>query len=61
MDGSPLLQLLVHPAGGAAGPRANAEAFLEALAAGTDAEGLMVMQWRQAGLPVVERRPSYVH
>jgi hypothetical protein len=44
VDGSPLLRLLVHPAVGAAGPRAIAEAFLAALAAGTDAEGLMAKQ-----------------
>jgi hypothetical protein len=60
VDGSPLLRLLVHPAVGAAGPRAIAAAFLAALTAGTDAEDLMAMQWRQAGLPVVERRPPYV-
>jgi hypothetical protein len=60
VDGSPLVRLLVHPAIGAVDPRAIAEAFLTALANTADAERLMAMQWRQAGLPVVERRPPHV-
>jgi hypothetical protein len=55
--GLPTLRLLVHPAVGALDPRAVADAFLTAIAGIGDAERLMTLQWRQAGLPVVSREP----
>jgi hypothetical protein len=59
-DGRPLVRLLMHPALGPADPRAVADAFLTAIASGSDAQRLMVMQWRQGGLPVVERQVPHV-
>jgi hypothetical protein len=56
-DGRPTLRLLVHPAVGTLEPAAVAEAFLSTLGAGAGAERIMTMQWRQAGLLHVERRP----
>ena len=55
-DGRPTLRLLVHPAVGSVEPAAVAEAFLSALGAGSGAERIMTMQWRQAQLVHVERR-----
>lgn len=56
-DGQPALRLLVHPAVGPLEPGAVAEAFLSILGAGSGVERVMVMQWRQARLLQVERRP----
>jgi hypothetical protein len=56
-DGRPRLRLLVHPAVGPLDEAAVAEAFLRSIGEGSGVERLVELQWRQAGLPVVERRP----
>jgi hypothetical protein len=57
VDGSPCLRLLVHPALGPLDPAAVADTFLRAIGEGSGVEHLIELQWRQAGLPIVERRP----
>jgi hypothetical protein len=59
-DGRSLVRLLVHPAVGIVEEGAVAEAFLSALAQVSETQRLMATQWRQAGLPVVERRAPFV-
>ena len=56
-DGRPDVQLLVHPRLGPLDIAGVAAAFLEAIGAGDGAERIMALQWSQAGLPRVERRP----
>ena len=56
-DGAPRLTLLASPELGPLDEPAVAEAFLSLLAAGSDAERVMALQWRQAKLLRVERRP----
>jgi hypothetical protein len=56
-DGRPRLRLLVHPALGPLDAAAVAETFLRSVGEGSGVERLVELQWRQAGLPVVERRP----
>jgi hypothetical protein len=58
-DGRPRLRLLVHPDVGPADSARVMETFLEALAAGSDAERLMVNQLRQERILDVERRAPY--
>ena len=53
--GGPLVRLIVHPRVGDVDERAVADAFLGALAGGSEGERLMELQWRAAGLPRVER------
>src|SRR5262245_56686336 len=55
-DGRPRLRLLVDPALGPLDEAAVAETFLAAIGQGTGVEHLVELQWRRAGLPVVERR-----
>jgi hypothetical protein len=55
--GQPLLKLLVHPRLGPLDERRLVEAFLEALGTGSDARQAMALQWREAGLPRIERQP----
>jgi hypothetical protein len=55
--GGPRLRLLVHPALGPLDEAAVAETFLTSIGEGSGIERLVELQWRQAGLPVVERRP----
>ena len=55
-DGSPRLRLLVHPALGPLDADAVADAFLEAIGAGTESQRVMGLAWRQAGFVRVERR-----
>ena len=55
--GQPRLRLLAHPAIGPLDAEALADAFLSALGAGSDAERVMELQWRESGLLQVERRP----
>jgi hypothetical protein len=55
-DGRPRLRLLVHPSLGPLDAEAVADAFLSAIGAGSGAEHVMALQWRQAGLVGVERR-----
>jgi hypothetical protein len=55
--GQPRLSLLVHPALGQLDPAAVADAFLSGIGSGSGTERVMALQWRQAGLLRVERRP----
>jgi hypothetical protein len=54
-DGRPRLRLLVHPNVGPADSARMMDAFLDALAAGSDTERLMVNQLRQERILGVER------
>ena len=56
-DGQPTLRLLINPAIGAVEPDQVGEAFLAALGAGSGAERVAALQWRQGGWLQVERRP----
>ncbi|MDR7543786.1 MAG: hypothetical protein QN120_06025 [Armatimonadota bacterium] len=56
-DGKPRLRLLVHPSVGPVDLRAVADAFLEAIGAGSGAERVMQHVWRDAGMLLVERTP----
>jgi hypothetical protein len=56
-DGQPRLALLVHPAVGPLDVDTVRAAFLEAIGAGSGAERVMALLWRDAGLLRVERRP----
>jgi hypothetical protein len=56
-DGQPRLRLLINPAIGAVEPDQVGEAFLAALGAGSGAERVAALQWRQGGWLQVERRP----
>jgi hypothetical protein len=58
--GRPVLRLLVHPDVGPLDTAAVADAFLEAIGVGSGAERIMALDWRQAGLPRVERRAPLV-
>jgi hypothetical protein len=49
-------QLLCRPLD----PGAVSAVFLAAITETSPTEALMAMQWRQAGLPIVERREMYV-
>jgi hypothetical protein len=55
-DGRAGVSLLVHPAVGPVDAAAVADTFLAALSPGAQAERVMALQWRQAGLLKVERR-----
>jgi hypothetical protein len=59
-DGTPSLRLLVHPRLGPLEPLAVGETFLRALGGQSDRDRLMELQWRQAGLLRVERRPPLI-
>jgi hypothetical protein len=50
------MRLLVHPALGPVDERGIVETFLTAIGEGSGVERLVELQWRQAGVPVVERR-----
>jgi hypothetical protein len=54
-DGQPRLRLLVHPAVGPLDPIEVVNAFLAAISAGSGAERVMGLLWREAGLLRVER------
>jgi hypothetical protein len=54
--GEPRLRLLVHPRLGPLSEAALMEAFLAAIGAGSGAERVMALQWRQGGVLQVERR-----
>ena len=56
-DGRSTLRLLVHPAVGAVDPDAVTDAFLAAVGTGSGVERVMAIQWRQAAMLRVERRP----
>src|SRR5207248_3965256 len=55
--GRSALRLLVHPEVGPLDPEAVADAFLRAIGGGSGVERVMELEWRQAGLLRVERRP----
>jgi hypothetical protein len=55
-DGRLHMRLLVHPALGPVDERGIVETFLTAIGEGSGVERLVELQWRQAGVPVVERR-----
>ncbi|MBP7149799.1 MAG: hypothetical protein KBD01_19915, partial [Acidobacteria bacterium] len=56
-DGQPRLQLLVHPAVGPLDAAAVADAFLGAIATGSESKREMAALWRRAGIPSVVREP----
>lgn len=56
-SGEPRVRLLVHPSVGPVDPRAVADAFLSAIAAGGGVERIMGTVWRDARLLSVARRP----
>jgi hypothetical protein len=58
-DGRSRLLLLVDPAAGAVDAAAVARAFLDGIAQISEAQRVMALVWRQAGLLRVERRPPY--
>lgn len=55
--GGSVLRLLVHPRVGQMDEAAVREVFLEAIGAGSGAQRVMSLAWRDVGLPRVERRP----
>ena len=55
-DGRPRLRLLVHPSIGPVDEASVADTFLRAIGEGSGVERLVELQWRQAGLPIIERR-----
>ncbi|MGH7359675.1 MAG: hypothetical protein ACREJR_12750, partial [Candidatus Rokuibacteriota bacterium] len=59
-DGRPRLDLLVHPAVGPVDPAAVAQAFLDAVGAGSGVERVTRLLWGDAGLLRVERRPPRI-
>ncbi|MDR7419229.1 MAG: hypothetical protein QN178_10005 [Armatimonadota bacterium] len=52
--------LAVHPGVGPLDKQAVRSAFLDAIGRGSGAERIMALQWREAGLPRVERRAPVV-
>jgi len=58
-DGRPGLRLRIHPRVGRVESQAARAAFLDALGAGSGAERVMSLVWRDAGLPEVERAPPH--
>jgi hypothetical protein len=59
-EGQPRVRLIVHPAVGPLDSQAVAAVFLNAIGAGSGAERVMGLLWRNAGLLQVERRPPVV-
>jgi hypothetical protein len=55
-DGRPRLRLLVHPGLGSVPESVIADAFLDAITAGSDAARVAGSLWREMGLPRIERR-----
>ena len=55
-DGQPRVRLLVHPRVGPVAPEMVAEIFLSSISAGSGAEKIMGLVWRDAKLLRVERR-----
>ena len=56
-DGTLRVRLLVHPSVGPLDPEVVADAFLTMIGGGSGVGRIMGLQWRQAGLLRVERRP----
>ena len=55
IDSSPRVRLLVHPRVGDVDERAVRQTFLDAIGHGSGVQRVMMMVWRDAGLPIVER------
>jgi hypothetical protein len=55
-NGVPRVVLAVHPGVGPLDDRAVREVFLRAVGRGSGAERIMALNWRAAGIPLVERR-----
>jgi len=54
-DGSPRVRLLVHPRLGPLSVDDVRRAFLDAIGEGSGVERVMMLVWRDAGLPIIER------
>jgi len=59
-DGKPKVRLLVHPRLGPMDPAQVRQTFLDAIGAGSGVERVMMLVWRDAGLPIVERETPRV-
>lgn len=59
-DGLPRVRLLVHPRLGSMDPAQVRQTFLDAIGAGSGVERVMMLVWRDAGLPIVEREAPRV-
>jgi hypothetical protein len=59
-DGKPRVRLLVHPRLGSMDPAQVRQTFLDAIGAGSGVERVMMLVWRDAGLPIVEREAPRV-
>jgi hypothetical protein len=55
VDGQPRVRLRVAPSVGPLDPATVVEAFLDTLGAGSGTARVMMLQWRQAGMPSLER------
>ena len=60
VGGSPRVRLLVHPRIGVIDTRAVRQTFLDAIGHGSGVQRVMMMVWRDAGLPIVEREAPRV-
>jgi hypothetical protein len=56
-SGHPALRLRIHPQVGPIDDREVVDSFLDAIGGGDGGERLMELQWRRAGVLVVERKP----
>jgi hypothetical protein len=56
-DGRPTLRLLIHPAVGSLDEAAVVDSFLASIGSGSGVNRVMELQWREAGLLRIERRP----
>jgi len=59
-DGKPRVRLLVHPRLGPMDPAEVRKAFLDGIGPGSGAERVMMLVWRDAGLPIIERKAPRV-
>jgi len=59
-DGKPRVRLLVHPRLGPMDPAQVRQTFLDAIGAGSGVERVMMLVWRDAGMPIVEREAPRV-
>jgi len=59
-DGKPRVRLLVHPRLGPMDPAQVRQTFLDAIGAGSGVERVMMLVWRDAGLPSIVREAPRV-
>ena len=59
-DGKPSVSLLVHPRLGPLDAGEVRQTFLDAIGAGAGVERVMMLVWRDAGLPIIERKAPRV-